>query len=146
MNPDTADRDLYEYCINALSEIMSHADAPVSVHREAVDKRRRLQSGDLATCDIIGWALRRPQTDYWRRRLLLIDIDKADADNEEVKARAKEKELAKHVALHPEDAGRTVEDFKWMVMLWEPSEDEQDHGGGEFEDTEDADDPSETLH
>jgi hypothetical protein len=28
-----------------------------------------------------------------------------------------EKALAEHVAAHPEDAGRTVEDFRWIV--WE---------------------------
>jgi hypothetical protein len=27
-----------------------------------------------------------------------------------------EKVLAEHVACHPEDAGRTVEDFKWITM------------------------------
>jgi hypothetical protein len=27
----------------------------------------------------------------------------------------KEKALAEHVADHPEDAGRTVEDFKWIM-------------------------------
>ena len=30
-------------------------------------------------------------------------------------AEAKEKALAVHVARHPEDVGRTVEDFNWMV-------------------------------
>jgi hypothetical protein len=30
-------------------------------------------------------------------------------------AQAKEKALAEHVAGHPEDAGRTVRDFKWIV-------------------------------
>ena len=30
-------------------------------------------------------------------------------------ARAMEKALAEHVARHPEDAGRTVADFKWIV-------------------------------
>ena len=30
-------------------------------------------------------------------------------------AEAKEKALAKHVARHPEDAGRTVEDFNWIL-------------------------------
>jgi hypothetical protein len=36
-------------------------------------------------------------------------------------AAAKEKALAEHVARHPEDAGRTVEDFKWilwMIVKW----------------------------
>src|SRR5215472_16471398 len=30
-------------------------------------------------------------------------------------AKAMEKALAEHVACHPEDAGRTVRDFKWIV-------------------------------
>jgi hypothetical protein len=30
-------------------------------------------------------------------------------------AAAKEKALAEHVACHPEDAGRTVKDFRWIV-------------------------------
>jgi|SRR5262245_20919623 len=30
-------------------------------------------------------------------------------------AKAMEKALAEHVARHPEDAGRTVKDFKWIV-------------------------------
>ena len=28
-----------------------------------------------------------------------------------------EKALAEHVASHPEDAGRTVRDFRWIVHL-----------------------------
>ena len=28
-----------------------------------------------------------------------------------------EKALAEHVASHPEDAGRTVRDFRWIVWL-----------------------------
>jgi hypothetical protein len=28
-----------------------------------------------------------------------------------------EKALAEHVARHPEDAGRTVEDFKWILCV-----------------------------
>src|SRR5262245_39985245 len=35
-----------------------------------------------------------------------------EGDNE---AEAMEKALAEHVARHPEDAGRTVRDFKWIV-------------------------------
>jgi hypothetical protein len=30
-------------------------------------------------------------------------------------AKAKEKALAEHVARHPEDIGRTVKDFNWIV-------------------------------
>ena len=36
-----------------------------------------------------------------------------EGDNE---AEAMEKALAEHVALYPEDAGRKVEDFKWIVI------------------------------
>ena len=32
-------------------------------------------------------------------------------------AEAKEKALAEHVARHPEDAGRTVEDFNWVLSV-----------------------------
>ena len=35
-----------------------------------------------------------------------------DGDDE---AGAKEKALAEHVARHPEDVGRTVEDFNWIL-------------------------------
>jgi hypothetical protein len=31
------------------------------------------------------------------------------------KAEAMEKALAEHIAAHPEDAGRTVKDFRWVV-------------------------------
>ena len=37
-----------------------------------------------------------------------------DGDDE---ARAKEKALAEHVARHPEDVGRTVEDFNWILWV-----------------------------
>src|SRR6516225_8965177 len=32
-------------------------------------------------------------------------------------AEAKEKALAEHVARHPEDVGRTVEDFNWVLNV-----------------------------
>jgi hypothetical protein len=32
-------------------------------------------------------------------------------------AEAQEKALAEHVARHPEDVGRTVEDFKWIMRV-----------------------------
>ena len=32
-------------------------------------------------------------------------------------AEAKEKALAEHVARHPEDVGRTVEDFNWILSV-----------------------------
>ena len=35
-------------------------------------------------------------------------------------AEAKEKALAEHVARHPEDVGRTVEDFKWILHVIVP--------------------------
>jgi hypothetical protein len=41
-----------------------------------------------------------------------------DGDDE---AGAMEKALAEHIAAHPEDAGRTVEDFDWilrMIVRW----------------------------
>jgi hypothetical protein len=38
-------------------------------------------------------------------------------EGEDDAAAAMEKALAEHVACHPEDAGRTVEDFNWIV--WE---------------------------
>ena len=78
-------------------------------------------------------------------------------------AAAMEKALAEHVACHPEDAGRTVKDFKWIVReivhhlpigadgrpRWLGDTD-----GGEFEDTDlsegedtdkDTDGPSENA-
>ena len=89
------------------------------------------------------------------------------------KAAAMEKALAEHVACHPEDAGRTVKDFRWVVREivrrqgWrletvdgveravfegdtdgrKPSETETPETiEGEFEDTDkDTDGPSETL-
>jgi hypothetical protein len=37
-----------------------------------------------------------------------------DGDDEATKAKKKQEALAEHVASHPEDAGRTVEDFNWI--------------------------------
>jgi hypothetical protein len=45
------------------------------------------------------------------RRWLRVIIDGDD------EAEAKEKALAEHVARHPEDVGRTVEDFKWIMLV-----------------------------
>src|SRR5262249_50435698 len=39
-----------------------------------------------------------------------------EGDAEAVVKEKQEKALAEHVARHPEDAGRTVEDFKWIVQ------------------------------
>jgi hypothetical protein len=36
-------------------------------------------------------------------------------EGEDDKAEAMEKALAEHVACHPEDAGRTVKDFRWII-------------------------------
>jgi hypothetical protein len=76
---------------------------------------------------------------------------------------AQEKALAEHIDAHPEDAGRTVKDFKWIVRVIMPplnltigADGRQrwlgDTDGGKFEDTdlsegkfEDTDGPSETL-
>ena len=43
------------------------------------------------------------------RKWLRVIIDRDD------EAEAKEKALAEHVARHPEDVGRTVEDFNWIL-------------------------------
>jgi hypothetical protein len=48
-----------------------------------------------------------------RKRLQAI-ID--DTDDEAVVKEKKEKALAEHVARHPEDVGRTVEDFNWILI------------------------------
>jgi hypothetical protein len=86
------------------------------------------------------------------RRGLWVIIHEGDDD-----AAAMEKAVAEHIAAHPEDAGRTVKDFRWVV--WEivhpkfiigadgsvrwPDETIEE---GEFEDTDkDTDGPSETL-
>jgi hypothetical protein len=47
------------------------------------------------------------------REWLRVIIDDGD-DEAEVKEK-KEKVLAEHVARHPEDVGRTVEDFNWIL-------------------------------
>jgi hypothetical protein len=47
------------------------------------------------------------------RKWLRVIID--DTDDEAVQKEKKEKALAEHVASHPEDAGRTVQDFNWIV-------------------------------
>jgi hypothetical protein len=40
-----------------------------------------------------------------------------EGDAEAVVKEKKEKALAEHVARHPEDVGRTVEDFKWILRV-----------------------------
>jgi hypothetical protein len=49
------------------------------------------------------------------REWLRVIIDDGD-DEAEVKEK-KEKALAEHVARHPEDVGRTVEDFNWILRV-----------------------------
>ena len=49
------------------------------------------------------------------RKVLGVIIDDGD-DEAEVKEK-KEKALAEHVACHPEDVGRTVEDFDWILQV-----------------------------
>ena len=46
------------------------------------------------------------------REWLQVIIDEGDDE-----AEAKEKALAEHVARHPEDVGRTVEDFNWILSV-----------------------------
>jgi hypothetical protein len=41
-------------------------------------------------------------------------------NNEAEAKEKKEKALAEHVARHPEDVGRAVEDFKWMIRVIVP--------------------------
>jgi hypothetical protein len=44
-----------------------------------------------------------------------------EGDDEAVVKEKQEKALAEHVTRHPEDVGRTVEDFKWilwMIVKW----------------------------
>jgi hypothetical protein len=93
------------------------------------------------------------------RKCLRVIIHEGDDE-----AAAKEKALAEHVACHPEDVGRTVQDFNWIVWeivhptigadgrpRWLGDTDggkfeDTDLSEGEFEDTDkDTDGPSETL-
>ena len=46
------------------------------------------------------------------REWLQVIIDEGDDE-----AEAKEKALAEHVARHPEDVGRSVEDFNWVLNV-----------------------------
>ena len=47
------------------------------------------------------------------RKCLSAIID--DIDDEATVKKKKEKALAEHLARHPEDVGRTVEDFNWIL-------------------------------
>ena len=44
-------------------------------------------------------------------RVIIDEDDEAEAKEKEEKA------LAEHVARHPEDVGRTVEDFNWILRM-----------------------------
>src|SRR5262249_59325245 len=46
------------------------------------------------------------------RKCLCATIHEGDDE-----AEAKEEALAEHVARHPEDVGRTVEDFNWILQV-----------------------------
>jgi hypothetical protein len=48
------------------------------------------------------------------RKFLPAIID--DIDDEATVKKKKEKALAEHVARHPEDVGRKVEDFDWVLI------------------------------
>jgi len=50
-----------------------------------------------------------------KRKWLRAIIHEGDA--EAVVEEKQEKALAEHVTRHPEDAGRTVEDFKWILRI-----------------------------
>jgi replicative superfamily II helicase len=47
----------------------------------------------------------------------VMPIVKVGHDIEAVVKEKQEKALAEHVARHPEDVGRTVEDFKWILWI-----------------------------
>ena len=49
------------------------------------------------------------------REWLAVIVD--DTDDEAVVKEKKEKALAEHVARHPEDVGRKVEDFNWIMQI-----------------------------
>jgi hypothetical protein len=49
------------------------------------------------------------------REWLRVIID--DGDDEVAEAKKREKALVEHVACHPEDVGRTVEDFNWILWV-----------------------------
>jgi hypothetical protein len=52
-----------------------------------------------------------------RKRLQVIVHEGGDeAETEKRTLEAQEKALAEHIAAHPEDAGRTVKDFDWIMM------------------------------
>ena len=71
-------------------------------HKRTDELAARIAEADRIASEGIG----RPQ----RGERLQVTIHEGDDE-----AQAKEKALAEHIACHPEDAGRTVKDFKWIV-------------------------------
>jgi hypothetical protein len=51
------------------------------------------------------------------RKWLHVFIHEGVDDDEVVVKEKQEKALAEHVTRHPEDVGRTVEDFKWILRV-----------------------------
>jgi hypothetical protein len=76
-------------------------------HKRTDELAARIAEADRIASEGIG----RPQ----RGDRLQVIIHEEDA--EAVVKEKKEKALAEHVARHPEDAGRTVKDFKWIVHV-----------------------------
>jgi hypothetical protein len=58
-----------------------------------------------------------PPERKWPRKWLRVIIDEDDEDNKAVVMEKKEKALAEHVACRPEDVGRTVDDFNWILRI-----------------------------
>jgi hypothetical protein len=54
-----------------------------------------------------------PERKWWERKCLQAFVHEGDDE-----AEAMEKALAEHVARHPEDVGRTVADFRWIVNVF----------------------------
>ena len=57
----------------------------------------------------------RPPDPWWDFPHLSVIVNDTD-DEATVKAK-QEKVVAEHVASHPEDAGRTIEDFFWIMRI-----------------------------
>jgi hypothetical protein len=65
---------------------------------------------------------------------MVLNITINEGDDEAVVAGAKEKALAEHIAAHPEDAGRTVKDFFWIVheiVAWPREQNGNGHTNGD---------------
>jgi len=76
-------------------------------HKRMDELAARIAAADRAASEGSG----RPQ----RGERLQVIIHEEDA--EAVVKEKKEKALAEHVACYPEDAGRTVEDFRWIMHV-----------------------------